>query len=171
MIEDFLTYQHLGVGSDFLVQRLQASRVWCLVFATMAFFLAQTCALNIENPHLLVFVSAFTGLGYGLLFGVFPSIVAESFGIRGLSQNWGFITLAPVASSNIFNIFYGRTYDSHSSVNSDGETVCLDGLGCYKPAYWVTLVSCFLGLVVSLALILHQRRHQSTQPRKCGDND
>lgn len=129
------------------------------MFATIIFFLAQICALTIENPHLLGFVSAFSGLGYGFLFGVFPSIVAESFGIRGLSQNWGFMTMAPVISSNIFNLFYGHTYDSHSTVQPDGESVCMEGIDCYKAAYWVTLAACGLGLAFSLWLIRHQHVH------------
>lgn len=140
------------------------------MLATVIFFLAQVCALNIENPHLLGFVSSLSGLGYGFLFGVFPSIVAESFGIRGLSQNWGFMTLAPVVSSNIFNIFYGQTYDRRSTVRPGGERVCLDGLDCYKSAYWVTFWACGLGLVFALWVIRHQHvQHLKENPK--GDEE
>jgi len=157
----FLGRLSSGVGSDFLVKRLHASRVWCLVLATVIFFCAQVCALNVENPHLLGFVSSLSGLGYGFLFGVFPSIIAETFGIRGLSQNWGFITLAPVVSSNVFNIFYGQTYDAHTVKRPGGEMVCLDGLECYKSAYWMTFCSCVVGLGASLWTIRHQHvRHK-----------
>ncbi|KAI1386276.1 MFS general substrate transporter [Hypoxylon trugodes] len=147
-----------GVGSDFLVKVLHASRVWCLVIASGIFSIAQLCALNMTNPHLLGFVSGFSGLGYGFLFGVFPSIVAESFGIHGLSQNWGFMTLSPVISSNIFNLFYGTVFDGHSVVESDGTRSCDDGLECYRAAYFVTLGACGLGFVVTLWVIWHQRR-------------
>ncbi|KAI2636988.1 MFS general substrate transporter [Hypomontagnella submonticulosa] len=147
-----------GVGSDFLVKVMHASRVWCLVVASGIFSLAQICALNITNPHLLGFVSGFSGLGYGFLFGVFPSIVAESFGIHGLSQNWGFMTLSPVISSNIFNLFYGTVFDAHSVVGKDGVSSCADGLMCYWAAYVVTLGACGLGLVVTLWVIWHQRK-------------
>ena len=161
----------LGVGSDFLVKNLHASRVWCLVLATVVFFLAQACALVIENPHFLGFVSGLSGLGYGFLFGVFPSIVAESFGIRGLSQNWGFMTLAPVITSNIFNIFYGRTYDQHSIFRPNGERVCLDGLDCYSAAYWVTLGACGIGLVATLWVIRHQRVQHMKENSKGDEED
>lgn len=159
-----------GVGSDFLVKKLHASRVWCLVVATIVFFLAQVCALTIENPHYLAFVSGFSGLGYGFLFGVFPSIVAESFGIRGLSQNWGFMTMAPVISSNVFNLFYGHTYDSHTKTRPDGERVCEDGIDCYKAAYWMTFFSCGLGLIFSFWVIRHQRVHKRV-PSKGDEED
>ncbi|KAI0429422.1 MFS general substrate transporter [Xylaria sp. FL1042] len=147
-----------GVGSDFLIKVLHASRVWCLVIASIIFSLAQICALNIVNPHLLGFVSGFSGLGYGFLFGVFPSIVAESFGIHGLSQNWGFMTLAPVISGNIFNLFYGFVLDTHSVFEADGKRRCEDGIDCYRSAYVVTLSACGLGLGVSLWVIWHQAR-------------
>lgn len=97
----------VGVGSDIIVKVLHGSRVWCLVISSLIFSMAQICALSIENPHLLGFVSGLSGLAYGILFGVFPSIVAETFGIHGLSQNWGLMTLSPVISGNVFNLFYG----------------------------------------------------------------
>ncbi|KAI1170480.1 MFS general substrate transporter [Nemania sp. FL0916] len=147
-----------GVGSDFLVKVLHASRIWCLVIASVIFSLAQICALNVVNPHLLGFVSGFSGLGYGFLFGVFPSVIAESFGIRGLSQNWGFMTLSPVLSSNVFNLFYGLVLDAHSVVEADGKRRCEDGIECYRAAYVVTLSACGLGLAVTLWVIWHQAR-------------
>ncbi|KAI0967708.1 major facilitator superfamily domain-containing protein [Xylaria arbuscula] len=147
-----------GVGSDFLIKVLHASRVWCLVIASVIFSLAQICALNVVNPHLLGFVSGFSGLGYGFLFGAFPSIVAESFGIHGLSQNWGFMTLAPVVSGNVFNLFYGFVLDAHSVWEADGKRRCEDGIECYRSAYVVTLSACGLGLGITLWVIWHQAR-------------
>ncbi|KAK3944785.1 MFS general substrate transporter [Diplogelasinospora grovesii] len=149
-----------GVGSDFLVKVLKASRVWCLVFASFIFCIAQVCALNITNPHLLGFVSGLSGLGYGFLFGVFPSIVAETFGIHGLSQNWGFMTLSPVLSSNIFNLFYGAVFDAHTVIGNGGERTCSDGIYCYRDAYFVTLAACGLGLAVTLWVIRHQSQQR-----------
>lgn len=146
-----------GVGSDFLVKKLHASRVWCVVFSSVTFLFAQMCALGIDNPHHLAFVSGLSGIAYGCLFGVYPSIVTETFGINGLSQNWGFMTLSPVISSNIFNIFYGKIYDKHSVVQPGGERVCLEGLNCYRTAYVVTWGSCIAGLAVTLLVIRHQR--------------
>ncbi|KAI0132354.1 major facilitator superfamily domain-containing protein [Xylariales sp. AK1849] len=160
-----------GAGSDFLVKVLHASRVWCLVIAAGIFSIAQIFALNITNPHLLGFVSGFSGLGYGFLFGVFPSIVAESFGIHGLSQNWGFMTLSPVVSSNVFNIFYGSVFDAHSIVEPDGSRDCTEGLECYRAAYWVTLAACALGTVVTLLVIWIQKRHKSQENRKTRSED
>lgn len=46
-------------------------------------------------------------MAYGFLYGVYPSLVAETFGVSGLSTNWGFVIMAPVILGNIFNIIYG----------------------------------------------------------------
>ncbi|KAL2024005.1 hypothetical protein VTK56DRAFT_240 [Thermocarpiscus australiensis] len=170
-IGSFLGRLLSGVGSDFLVKALHANRAWCLVIAGSVFCVAQICALNIVNPHLLGFVSGLSGLGYGFLFGVFPSIVAETFGIHGLSQNWGFMTLSPVISGNIFNLFYGAVFDSHSIVGPDGERSCPDGLDCYRNAYFVTLGACGVGLVVTLSMIRHQFRQRLREEGKGAAED
>jgi len=148
-----------GVGSDFLVRVLHASRLWCLALASLIFLVAQLFALSIENPHFLGLVSAFTGLAYGFLFGCFPSLVAEAFGVHGLSTNWGCMTLSPVLSGNVFNLFYGIIYDRHSIVLPGGERECTEGLACYRSAYLVTVAACVLGLLISLWSIHH--RHQA----------
>lgn len=60
------------------------------------------------------------------------------------------MTLSPVISGNVFNIFYGKVFDAHSVVGKDGERMCSEGLECYRKAYVVTVVSCLVGLGVSL---------------------
>lgn len=132
----------------------------------MLFFLAQIAALNIINPHFLGLVSGLSGIAYGFLFGVYPSIVAETFGIHGLSQNWGLMTLSPVVSGNIFNIFYGKVYDQHSVLQPTGERICLEGVDCYRGAYWVTLGACLAGMVVTLWAIRHQNAELARENRK-----
>ncbi|KAH0556938.1 hypothetical protein GP486_005277 [Trichoglossum hirsutum] len=74
-----------GGGSDLIVKKLGMSRFWCLVASSATFCVGQLCAIRIENPHDLWAVSGFTGLGYGILFGVYPTMVSEAFGVHGLS--------------------------------------------------------------------------------------
>ncbi|KJZ78115.1 hypothetical protein HIM_02752 [Hirsutella minnesotensis 3608] len=150
-----------GIGSDFLVKSVRASRLWCLFVACLVFLAAQLLTLVVQNPHFLTFVSALSGLGYGGLFGVFPSIVTEAFGIRGLSQNWGFMMLAPVLSSNVFNLLYGATFDRHSVFGSDGKRTCAQGFDCYRAAYWYTFAACCVGVVFTLRALIHERATQA----------
>ena len=166
-----LTFYASGVGSDLLVRSFHASRLWCLLVASVVFLLAQGCALSIENPRLLGFVSGLSGLGYGFLFGVFPSLVTEAFGIRGLSQNWGFMTLAPVISSNIFNLIYGKVLDSHSVFDPSGKRSCHGGLNCYRSAYWVTLCACAVGIAITLWTVQHERIELANERKKSDEED
>lgn len=160
-----------GVGSDFLVKVLRCSGLWCLTLASIIFFIAQIAALNTENPQLLFLVSSFTGLGYGFLFGCFPSLVADAFGVHGLSTNWGFMTLSPVISGYIFNLFYGIVYDRHSIVKDGGVRECTEGLQCYRSAYLVTVGASVLGLVVSLWCIRYTHLARMEEARKIEEDE
>lgn len=94
-----------------------------------------------------------------MLFGVYPSIVAHTFGVHGLSQNWGTMTLAPVISGNIFNLIYGKIYDSHSIVDDkNGDRECLQGKSCYSEAYWMTLCASVGAVLLSLYCIWHDNQ-------------
>jgi MFS family permease len=144
-----------------------------LTFASLVFFAAQLFALHIENPHYLGLVSGFTGLGYGFLFGCFPSLVAEAFGIHGLSQNWGAMTVSPVISGNILNLFYGMIFDKHSIFKDGGERECTEGLSCYRSAYVLTAVASVVGLIVSLWSIryTHKLREEEEKLRELEERE
>jgi len=145
-----------GIGSDLITKNLHLSRVWCLFLSSLLFLTAQLIGTQLSNPHFLFFLSGITGLAYGFLFGCFPSIIAETFGVSGLSQNWGCMTLAPVIFANVFNLMYGRIYDSHSSIDGAGNRQCSEGKGCYHDAYWGTFAASVIAMGVSLWAIWHQ---------------
>ena len=155
-----------GIGSDLLVKKLHASRHWCIFFSAVLFCIAQVLAMSIENPHFLGAVSGMTGFGYGFLFGCFPSIVAHTFGVNVMSQNWGTMTIAPVISGNIFNPIYGAIYDKHSVVAREGHRECLQGLDCYRSAYSVTLTAGVIGIFVAFWSIWTERKHLKENQRR-----
>lgn len=155
-----------GIGSDILVAKLNRSRFWCLFVSAMIFCAVQVLTTLVSNPHFLVLVSGLTGIAYGMLFGVYPSLVAHCFGVHGLSQNWGTMTLAPVVSGNVFNILYGRIYDSHSVRNEDGDMECLVGNDCYKSAYWVTFFASIVGVGCCLWSIWHENQVHKDKEEK-----
>lgn len=142
------------------------SRFWCLLISAAVFTLTQLAGSSISNPNTLVVVSALTGIAYGFLFGVFPSLTANTFGIGGLSQNWGVMTLAPVFSGNVFNILYGTVYDRHSIITPEGDRECPDGLACYQSAYYLTFFSGLAGIGVCLWSIFRERQIHSVGRKK-----
>ena len=111
-------------------------------------------------------------MAYGFLFGVYPSLVAQSFGINGLSQNWGSMTLAPIIFGNTFNLFYGHIYDRHSYIH-DGQRTCPEGLECYRRAYWLTLGGSLLAVGVSLWSIrfAHVKQERARQAERHDGRD
>lgn len=134
------------------------SRLWCLFVSSVVFCGAQLAATQISNPDHLVVVSGSTGLAYGFLFGVFPSLVANTFGVEGISQNWGYMCMAPVVSGNVFNLLFGTIYDRHSMVMPSGERDCREGLRCYRSAYFITFYAALAAAGITLWSILHERR-------------
>jgi MFS family permease len=129
------------------------------------------CALNIQNPNYLSIVSSLTGLAYGFLFGCFPSLVAEAFGVHGLSTNWGCMTLSPIISGNVFNLFYGMVFDKHSTLKPGGERECTEGLSCYRSAYMVTVVACLMGLAISLWSIWYTHNLRLKEERELAEQE
>lgn len=148
-----------GIGSDILVSRYNRSRYWCLFLSACIFTAAQTAALTITYPVHLFFVSTLTGLAYGILFGVYPSLVAHAFGVPGMSQNWGTMILAAVLAGNTFNLFYGTIFDKHSIHDpATGHRECQLGKNCYQTAFYLTLAASALALLLVLYTIRHENR-------------
>jgi len=147
-----------GIGSDYLVKKLKSSRFWCLVAASSLFVIAQILALSIRDPHYLWLVSSISGLAYGTLFGVCPSLVVDAFGVAGFALNWGVMMLGPVTWGNILNIVYGRIFDAHSKILENGERLCSEGITCYRDAYLATFAISLLAVVVSLWSVRHDNK-------------
>ncbi|KAK8172617.1 major facilitator superfamily domain-containing protein [Phyllosticta citrichinensis] len=167
-VGSFLGRLTSGIGSDFIVKELGLSRFWCLIFSALIFTTGQFVAMNIEDPNHLWMLSGLTGLAYGALFGVFPSIVADAFGVQVMTQNWGFMTLSPVVSGNIFNLCYGSIYDHQSVELEGGERECTKGLSCYRAAYGFTFAASLIGLLLIFWTIRHEhnvrrRREQANR--------
>ena len=66
-----------GVSSDIMYRKYRLQRLWLIVASASIFSLAQLCAVTVENPNWLWLVSSLSGLGYGVMFGVYPTIVSE----------------------------------------------------------------------------------------------
>ncbi|KAG5294542.1 MFS transporter [Histoplasma ohiense] len=147
-----------GIGSDILVKNFHMSRFWCVFTSAVVFCLAQLAGFMISDPHHLVAISGLTGLAYGFLFGVFPSLVTHTFGVGGISQNWGVMCMSPVIWGNIFNLLYGRIYDSHSVALPNGELDCSEGLKCYRTSYIITFYAGIAGIAITLWTIWHEKK-------------
>ena len=103
----------IGFTSDVLVHmtRKSSHRTFLLLPIVLLAIVSQGLAAwpnVITTVHRLLFVSGITGLMYGFLFGLGPVLVFEWFGMSSFSQNWGWMSFAPVIVGNVYNIMFGR---------------------------------------------------------------
>ena len=177
----------IGLLSDFIVNKTgnSAKRVWLLIVVTTLAFLSQLLAAlpnTIETVHQLLAVSVLTGLAYGTLFGLCPVLMFEWFGMKHFSQNYGFLSLSPVLAGNIFNLMFGRIYDSHvprddsshhlrsiaryaqdvfrtaasaptPEAHEGKHHLCMEGEECYRQVFEITVVGCMVAVGFSIVLI------------------
>ncbi|SJX60215.1 uncharacterized protein SRS1_11520 [Sporisorium reilianum f. sp. reilianum] len=173
----------IGLLSDLLVNRTAsaANRVWLLIVVTTLALASQLLAAfpgAVSTVDELYAVSTLTGLAYGTLFGVCPTLVFEWFGMKHFSQNYGFVSLSPVVAGNVFNLLFGHIYDSHvpsdarmlsavvhalaGKAHDDHPTsrhLCMDGEECYRHVFVVTSVGCAVAVLVSVGLVVRRARN------------
>lgn len=162
-----------GTVSDLLSQRLRVQRLWMVCVATGISLLANISIISfVTNAWHLWVVSLSVGTAYGLMFGVFPTIVCDTFGIQHFSKNWGFVAISPVFTIFVFNRLFGKVYDHNSvpdgyslpfssTVIAEGTLVCLKGAGCYSRAFAITSFVSLCTLVL-IAWMIYTEKHQPT---------
>ena len=69
----------------------------------MLFVLSQAIASTVDKVQDLWHASVLLGLAYGGMFGIFPTITIEWFGLGHFSENWGLVSLSPMIGGNIFS--------------------------------------------------------------------
>lgn len=71
----------LGVGADIAKNQIRVPRSYCICVVAAAFVLSQAAVTQIEGVEDLWHASALLGLAYGGVFGLFPTITIEWFGL------------------------------------------------------------------------------------------
>jgi len=72
----------IGVFTDFVRNRIGVSRAYCISLVAMLFFISQLVAMSIVDVKELWKASLLVGFSYGALFGLFPTITIDWFGMR-----------------------------------------------------------------------------------------
>lgn len=119
----------LGDGpiSDLIRNQFRLPRAYYLCIVSSLFVVSQALAIEISSIRTLWVETALLGVAYGGLFGALPTIVIDWFGlvhckhveyriyaicstparVAYLSENWGYVTLAPLIGGNVFSIMLG----------------------------------------------------------------
>ncbi|KAH8115676.1 MFS general substrate transporter [Phellopilus nigrolimitatus] len=170
-----------GVGADLVKNRLELPRTYCLCVVAVLFVLSQVLATHIENVESLWQASTLLGLAYGGMFGLYPTIVIEWFGLAHFSENWGLVSLSPLIGGNLFSLAFGRNLDAHvpPSDPAEGETSatlrllsraglppgeqCFAGRECYVSSLYLTICACALALALSVYAAWKDRRRMTVK--------
>ncbi|KAI5966095.1 hypothetical protein CANMA_003341 [Candida margitis] len=154
-IASFLGRIFAGFVSDYIHKTWHIQRLWIVQATLIVLSLAQYITIsNTASFHLTAVASTLTGACYGLIFGTYPAVIADSYGTKTFSTNWGLICTGPLLTLYALNKYFGWIYDSQT----DGETgICYLGNECYKGAFELSFILCGIAFLVSAGLIYRQR--------------
>ncbi|KAI6106166.1 major facilitator superfamily domain-containing protein [Pisolithus croceorrhizus] len=161
----------IGLISDFTRSKFNLPRAYSLCIVSSLFIISQAFAIGISNVGTLWMATAFLGFAYGSLFGALPAITIDWFGLAHLSENLGYLSLAPLIGGNIFSIIFGRNIDAHTphedtntsrgvtraTITAGGDVLrdalserrCFAGQECYVSSLKITLMACMVALILS----------------------
>lgn len=175
-----------GVTADFAKHK-GTRRAWCISIVAMTFIISQLAGLCVRDIEHLQFAAALVGISYGGVFGLFPTIIIEWFGMGAqnplfrpdplgltgfvkssplsnhhtghFSENWGLLSLSPLVAGNIFSMTFGWILDAHSSYSGHAMR-CLEGAGCYSASLYVTTCACLCALILAFVAAKRDRRYE-----------
>ncbi|RCK62580.1 hypothetical protein Cantr_09543 [Candida viswanathii] len=143
-----------GFLSDFIHKKWHIQRLWIVQVTLVLMGLGQYITLiNVNDKHLIAIASAMIGGSYGLIFGTYPAVIADGFGTKNFSSNWGLVCTGPLITLWVLNKLFGEIYDSKSE-----NGVCYLGNECYLGAFELSLALISVTFVVTLILIYIQRK-------------
>jgi len=153
----------MGIIADFVKNRLNLRRTYCILLVALLFLLSQVMAILTSDVQHLYKTSAMLGFSYGGMFGLFPSITIEWFGLSHFSENWGLLSLSPVIGGNLFSLAFGRNLDAHTSSapassSPSATSQCVQGVECYIASLYLTIGACLLASVLAVWAGLRDKR-------------
>ncbi|QLL30475.1 hypothetical protein HG536_0A02920 [Torulaspora globosa] len=168
----FLGRLSSGPVSDILIKKLKAQRLWNVVMAAalMSWASSRMLGRSSDLPDYVVssvpknisnvsHCSAIFGFAFGILFGTFPPIIADSFGTDNFSSIWGLITSGGLITVKVFCSILGADLSRNTLPD---QFYCDKGTLCYRYAFHTTAMSSLFAMVLALLIIAvtHNRRNK-----------
>ena len=153
-----------GPISDLLVRKFGCQRLWNIFSASFlvliaSHFITITAQLatedsvhnnNIPTIRNISFCTTLFGYAFGIIFGTFPSIIADTFGTEGFSTIWSICTTGGVFTVKLFTSILAHDLSTNS--NAD-DRVCKSGTKCYKHTFNTIFDICVMGLTFTAMMI------------------
>lgn len=161
-----------GPVSDFLIKKLNAQRLWNIVLAAALMTLACFQMLNQSselsdyaassmprNINNISRCSAIFGFAFGILFGTFPPMIADSFGTDGFSSIWGLTTSGGLFTVKLFCAILGSDLSRNTP---SGRLYCDKGVLCYSHTFNTVAICSVAAMVLAIFIIAitHIRRNR-----------
>lgn len=157
----------LGLICDYGKNKLGIPRSYSLVLVSFLLLVSQIVITRIDSVKNLWIASSTLGFAYGSTFSLLATMCVEWFGMPHFSENWGFLSMAPMVGGNLFSIIFGRNLDAHETIPqpSDRSALgshvirraklkapprCTLGKECYIDSLYLTIGTCFLSILLSL---------------------
>ncbi|CAI5737167.1 unnamed protein product [Peronospora destructor] len=146
-----------GAVSDHFVARYP--RACFAVISALLTAITQVVFLSVPSSWLVLPVGL-AGFSEGVMFGSFPVIIREEFGLQNFGKNFGLISLAncigyPLFFSPLASYVYQQSATTHTT---DSIEKCF-GARCFGPVFVIAIVLSLMALVCSVQLARLQRRH------------
>lgn len=151
-IADFVSpiASHLPGGTLHYPRKHIISRISFLSGSAILLFLTfGWMGLGISSQQELWLLSFGTGIAYGTVFTVLPSIVSSVWGLSNLGRNFGLLTYAPFMGTPLFSYLYAFVSASHVTPANDGTC---KGRECWQLTFAVTCGASVLSLLSSIYL-------------------
>jgi len=126
----------IGIIADVLKNRFRFPRSFVLMIVASSFLASQVILYRISAVRSIWQASVFLGASYGMLFGIFPTLVIEWFGLAHFSENWGFNLDA-------------HTPHFDSEDDSGSRLQRLEDRLCYKGTIQLTILACCASLALT----------------------
>jgi len=109
--------------------------------------------LGIRDQQSLWILSIGTGIAYGSVFTVLPSIVSSVWGLANLGRNFGIITYAPFIGTPTFSYLYAFVAAAHVKKDSPntGDGIC-KGVNCWQLTFATTAAAAVVSSLFSVVL-------------------
>lgn len=152
------TISRLGTGivSDHVLSH--SPRASFISFAAALTAATQLLFLSVP-PALLVLPVVLAGVAEGAMFGCFPVIIREEFGLQHFGKNYGLVSLAncigyPLVLSPLSSYLYHR-----SATAVDGVEKCI-GAECFRGTFVLVAALSVVAFVCGVKLTSLQRLHK-----------
>ncbi|KAF8629470.1 hypothetical protein AX15_003432 [Amanita polypyramis BW_CC] len=150
----------IGLICDYGKNKRGIPRSNFLVFVSFLYFISQLVTSRIESVKSLWIASALLGFAFGSTFSLLATVCIEWFGLPHFSENWGYLSMAPIFAGNLFSVVFGRNLDAHESRSHQEGIVspptslnapprCVLGKECYVDTLYLTIAACFLAMIMS----------------------